>query len=226
MRERGRKLCALLLGVAMLGSGLPAGMQNVSAAEEGTDSGSAQAKGVVKETNVAVEENFEGGGLSAEWLQTGDEGSIVCSDNSLTLKDAGGGQYTTVKRNIGNNGSFTAEIHWSNYDNPYDKDNSLMVFGVNDGTGSNGVEIRRFRDGWLGVRIAQSGADKYYDATILASENGEGGFQEKEGWFRLGYDNNTQTVTAEYKAGDMTDYVPMNGSGTELAGFNGKHVAE
>lgn len=101
-----------------------------------------------------------------------------------------------------------------------------MVFGVNDGTGSNGVEIRRFRDGWLGVRIAQSGADKYYDATILASENGEGGFQEKEGWFRLGYDNNTQTVTAEYKAGDMTDYVPMNGSGTELAGFNGKHVAE
>lgn len=71
MRERGRKLCALLLGVAMLGSGLPAGMQNVSAAEEGTDSGSAQAKGVVKETNVAVEENFEGGGAKCRVVTDG-----------------------------------------------------------------------------------------------------------------------------------------------------------
>lgn len=211
---RGRKICAMLLGMAVLCSGLPAGMLNVSAEGEAENAGEATENIVMKRTDVTVEDTFAEG-LGSEWFDAND--GIICENGRLNLSD-NNNSAASVKRNVGN-GDFAAEIHWSNFRANTDGNNSTMLFRVCDGTENNLVEIQRFSHGQLSLLV------KANDKEIV-NKTTKTDFNAADGWFKIGYDSATQQISAQYKTSDMEGYEAMTGDGTVVSDFAGKHVVE
>ena len=211
---RGRKICAMLLGMAVLCSGLPAGMLNVSAEGEAENAGEATENIVTKRTDVTVEDTFVEG-LGSEWFDAND--GIICEDGRLNLSD-NNNSAASVKRNVGN-GDFAAEIHWSNFQANTDGNNSTMLFRVCDGTENNLVEIQRFSNGQLSLLV------KTNDKEIV-NKTTKTDFNAEDGWFKIGYDSATWQISAQYKTSDMEGYAAMTGDGTVVSDFAGKHVVE
>lgn len=211
---RGRKICAMLLGMAVLCSGLPAGMLNVSEEGEAENAGEATENIVTKRTDVTVEDTFVEG-LGSEWFDAND--GIICEDGRLNLSD-NNNSAASVKRNVGN-GDFAAEIHWSNFQANTDGNNSTMLFRVCDGTENNLVEIQRFSNGQLSLLV------KANDKEIV-NKTTKTDFNAADGWFKIGYDSATQQISAQYKTSDMEGYAAMTGDGTVVSDFVGKHVVE
>ncbi len=230
MRKRGRKLCALLLGAAMLGSVFPVGMMDVSAAEETGKAGDAgtentQSESVEKKTTATIEDTFAEGELGPEWFGKSSEG-VECTTGNLKLSD-NNNSAAIVKRNVGN-GDFEAEIHWKDFTASESNGNACMLFHINDGSDddSNFVQIQRFSSGKLALLLRINGKDKTFNDTYGKS------FKAKEGWFKIGYKSDTKQITAMYKtvgeASDAADnkpeYTPLVGNGTVMENFGGKHV--
>ena len=212
MRGRGKKVCAWALTAAVAFSCLPPDTVIVRAETESQDA-QTEDSGTTKVTEAVVKEDFTQG-LDAAWYDA--VGTVSCDAGALSMSNDGG-EATSIKRNVGN-GNFTVETKWSGYQADTTGNNSVVIFRVSDGTENNLAEIQRFSDGQLKLLLINDGVQQ--DFTTATD------FADTEGWFRLGYDSETQTILAEYRSGDEDAYIPLTGSGEVMTNFGGAHTAE
>lgn len=215
MKKREKKLCALLLGITMLCSGLPTGMLHVPAAETGTQKSAGQS--YTKTKNVTVVDTLAGG-KGSEWFNEND--GVTFSDGNLNVYDDNNSA-ASVMRNIGN-GDFTAEIHWSDFKASASGNSGVMMLRIRADKDSEDdlVEIDRFSDGNLKLLVKSK--TKPVVNNVVTSSN----FNANEGWFKISYKSSTKMVTAEYKVSESDSYQTMTSGQAAMDNFGGTHILE
>lgn len=223
MRKRSRKACALLLSTAMFVSLLPCNEAAITSANEAEpalydaedNSGKTKAAAMhTKRTEVAVTDDFSNG-LESSWS---DAAGIVKAENGMLKMENNGGTVSSIKRDVGNN-DFTVDIHWKDYSADTNGNNSVFIMRVSDGTENNLAEIQYFSNGDLKLLL------KSNDEEIL-NQAAVNNYSAKEGWFKLGYNSENESIIAEYKSAGDANYTKMTGDGTKMETFGGAHVAE
>lgn len=202
-----KRVCTLLLGTAIVLGGLPADMVRAE-----TESDKSQEKFVIKRTEFQIEDDFEDG-LDEAWFDQ--QGTVSCEGGVLKLTSDN--NVSSIRRNVGN-GDFSAEFQLGGYSADTTGNHSVVIFRVSDGSENNLAEIQRFSNGELKLLVINEGKQTSYTTGT--------DYQDAESWFRIGYNSEEKTLTAEYKASGETEYIPLEGSGSVMENFGGAHVAE
>ncbi|HHV12462.1 MAG TPA: hypothetical protein GXX75_19490 [Clostridiales bacterium] len=210
-RSAKKRIFSLVLSIIMLITCVPYAPQKVSASES---------TGITKTTEATIVDDFTGGALDPAWY--GSSGSVTWSNGNLNLKhsDNTAANLATIKRNVGN-GKFSVEVKWSDLAPATGGNNAVFILRVSDGSSANNncVEIQRFSNGDLKLLLINDTKQTTY-TTSSAS------FTSNHGWFKIGYDDITKTVIAQYKVEDSESYKSMTGNGSAMTNFGNAHVAE
>ena len=186
-----KRVCALLLGTAIVLGGLPADMVQAE-----TESDKSQEKSVIKRTEFQLEDDFEDG-LDEAWFDQ--QGAVSCEEGVLKLTSDN--NVSSIKRNVGN-GDFSAEFQLGGYSADTSGNHSVVIFRVSDGSENNLAEIQRFSNGELKLLVINEGKQTSYTTVT--------DYQDPESWFRIGYNSEEKTLTAEYKASGEADFSDRN----------------
>lgn len=216
MKRHGKKICSLVLSVAMAVTCVPWTTASVYGAEADSADRAAEnnGSGIVKKSWESFSDTFAGQELDSSWRDLA--GDVSWSEGSLKLSN-NGGTVSSIKREIGND-DFTVETEWSDYTADTSGNHSVTIFRVSDGTENNLVEIQRFSNGELKLLVINEGSQKPF---VTLSD-----FGADHGWFRISYNSEEQTVTADYKTEEEDEYIQLVGSGTKMSDFGNAHVAE
>lgn len=211
---KGKRLCALLLSMAMLCTAFPSGVRQASAqtaVKELKRAGDI----ITKTTTVTVEDTLDERG--PEWF--GETGGVTFSKGKVNLE--ADGKEVSVKRNIGN-GDFTAEIHWKNLAANTSGLNSVFMLRVRASNDNENdlIDIKRFSNGKLDLVV------KSNNKAVVSDVNTTNNFTATEGWFRISYNKASKKVKAEYKAAGDADYKLMTQGETVIENFDKEHILQ
>lgn len=166
----------------------------------------------VKEAQYSTAENtdFTGPVLTDDWY--GQDGDVRYEDGHLALVNAGDG-ISTVKRNAGDQ-DYSIEAKWSGFSS--DETGGAILRTSLDSSEENFAQMMRMGDGTLRFTVVNQGETT---EKIIP-------YEESQGWFRIDYDSQAQTIDAYYKVNDEDMYVLAPGSGMPVSDFTGIHTAE
>ena len=166
----------------------------------------------VKEARYSTAENtdFTGPVLTDDWY--GQDGDVRYEDGHLALVNAGDG-ISTVKRNAGDQ-DYSIEAKWSGFSS--DETGGAILRTSLDSSEENFAQMMRMGDGTLRFTVVNQGETT---EKIIP-------YEESQGWFRIDYDSQAQTIDAYYKVNDEDMYVLAPGSGMPVSDFTGIHTAE